>query len=198
MLLFIFLPLIGALIGWVTNYLAVRLLFRPLQPWFLPLTSVSFQGLIPKRRDEIAEKVGQVVADELFSVDELYRSMDLQTLQAEAAAAAGEAVDSWCGKKMNLLPVPFRGYCSKHLRDVVISEVTERFPGIAADLLQSLEKQVDVQGVVTAKIKELSLLEVESLVLAVARRELKQIEWLGAVLGFIIGLFQALLVYFLL
>ncbi len=52
-------PLLGAFIGYVTNYIAIRMLFRPLKPWRifgvrLPLTP----GIIPSKRHELAEKMG--------------------------------------------------------------------------------------------------------------------------------------------
>ena len=48
---FAFFPLIGAFIGLVTNWIAIRLLFRPRR------RMLGFQGLIPKYRREIAERV---------------------------------------------------------------------------------------------------------------------------------------------
>lgn len=60
----IVIPLIGAFIGWITNVLAIRLLFRPHRPFqFLFWT---FQGLIPKRRAEIAANVARVVDKDLL------------------------------------------------------------------------------------------------------------------------------------
>ncbi|HHT66442.1 MAG TPA: DUF445 family protein, partial [Clostridiales bacterium] len=50
--------IVGALIGWFTNYLAVKMLFRPIRPWRIPLTKIELQGLIPKRREEIAVTIG--------------------------------------------------------------------------------------------------------------------------------------------
>jgi uncharacterized membrane protein YheB (UPF0754 family) len=87
-----------------------------------------------------------------------------------------------------------RQYCSNYLRDTVAAEVAAHFPAIVGGLLDRMQTQVDVRQVVAEKINALPLSEVERLVLAVARRELKQIEWLGAVLGFFIGLLQAVMV----
>lgn len=61
-------PLIGAVIGYLTNALAIRMLFRPLRPVRLfglrvPLTP----GVIPRRRGELAENIGRMVARELLT-----------------------------------------------------------------------------------------------------------------------------------
>ena len=64
-------PLIGAIIGWITNVLAIKLLFRPYEPIKLPLLNYSIQGLIPKRKAEIAQSIGQVIEEELISIDDI-------------------------------------------------------------------------------------------------------------------------------
>jgi uncharacterized membrane protein YheB (UPF0754 family) len=195
-MVFILLPLLGAVIGWVTNVLAIRLLFRPLHP--VRVGPFSLQGLIPKRRGEIAANVGEVVAQRLFSVDELASHLDASSLQKEVEAVVKQAVDVWCEKKMVMLPGTVRQYCSGVLRDTVATEVARQFPDMLSIFFDRMHQQVDVQDIVAEKINTLSLVDVEAMVLDVARRELKQIEVLGAVLGFIIGLFQALLVYLML
>ncbi|MCL6583108.1 MAG: DUF445 family protein [bacterium] len=52
-------PFISALIGWFTNYLAVRMIFHPYQP--LGLGPLKIQGLVPKRREELAISIGKTV-----------------------------------------------------------------------------------------------------------------------------------------
>lgn len=194
-MIFILLPLTGAVIGWVTNVLAIRLLFRPLQPFRLgPLT---FQGLIPKRRGQIACSVGNVVAEQLFSVDELAEQLDMPAIQREMQRLVCIAVDRWCGEKIGLLPKSVRQTLSQRLSELVTAEVALQFPRMVELLITHMREQVDVRAIVERKINTLPLLEVEKLVLSVARSELKQIELLGAVLGFLIGLLQALLVFLL-
>lgn len=65
-------PLLGALIGYFTNWLAVRMLFRPYYPkkigkWRLPFTP----GIIPKRKAALASAVGKAVGEQLFTKDDL-------------------------------------------------------------------------------------------------------------------------------
>ncbi|MBS4023566.1 MAG: DUF445 family protein [Dethiobacter sp.] len=196
-MIFIALPLVGALIGWITNYIAIRLLFRPLQPVKLPLLKIAFQGLIPKRRSQIADKVAQVVDEQLFSMDEIADRLDMPMLQKEVDRLAREVVGRWCEGKMGLLPGALRQYCSSYMCDTVAAELAAHFPHMATSLLSRMQEQVDVKKVVAEKINNLALDEVEQLVLDVARRELKQIERLGAVLGFVIGLVQSLIFYLL-
>ena len=59
-LYFIFFPLVGGAIGWVTNFLAIKFLFWPRR--VLSLGPLKIQGVIPRRRRDLARAVGQVVA----------------------------------------------------------------------------------------------------------------------------------------
>lgn len=65
-------PVVGAVIGYFTNYLAVKMLFHPYDPvkigsFVLPFTP----GIIPKRRGHLAKALGQVVGNELLTGDDL-------------------------------------------------------------------------------------------------------------------------------
>ena len=50
---YIILPLTGAVIGWLTNFLAIKFLFYPRKP------ILGIQGLIPKRKEKLAEKISE-------------------------------------------------------------------------------------------------------------------------------------------
>ena len=66
--LILFLAGVGAIVGAATNYMAIKMLFRPYKPiyfmrWRLPLTP----GLIPKRRDVLAVQLGKTVSEYLLT-----------------------------------------------------------------------------------------------------------------------------------
>lgn len=70
-------PLIGAVIGYCTNYIAVKMLFRPLKPVKIGKFTLPFTpGVIPKRKDKLAQAVGTAVGQQLFTkqdVQELFQ-----------------------------------------------------------------------------------------------------------------------------
>ena len=60
-------PVIGLIIGYVTNNIAIKMLFRPLKPVYIGKRRVPFTpGLIPKEKERIAKTIGGVVSTELF------------------------------------------------------------------------------------------------------------------------------------
>ena len=87
MLSLLFSIFMGALIGYGTNTLAVEMLFRPFEPkyigkWRLPFTP----GLIPKEQNRIAESLGALLEEELFSAEAIRNA--LQAPESKAAFAA--------------------------------------------------------------------------------------------------------------
>ncbi len=67
-LVVVFMIIIGAVIGGVTNMIAVKMLFHPFRAYYIFGKRIPFTpGLIPKRRGEIAEKIGQVIEDHLLT-----------------------------------------------------------------------------------------------------------------------------------
>lgn len=65
-------PIIGGVIGYFTNYIAVKMLFRPLKPIKIGKYTLPFTpGIIPKRKPALAHALGQAVSNALLSKDEL-------------------------------------------------------------------------------------------------------------------------------
>jgi len=67
-------PAVGALIGYFTNYVAIKMLFRPYRPYYLFGKRIPFTpGLIPSKREKLAEAIAKVVKENLLT-EEVIRS----------------------------------------------------------------------------------------------------------------------------
>ena len=63
---------IGAIIGYCTNYIAVKMLFRPYKQVRIGVINVPFTpGIIPKRQPQLAKALGKAVGEQLFTKDDL-------------------------------------------------------------------------------------------------------------------------------
>lgn len=96
--------LIGALIGGMTNYLAIKMLFRPYEPvyigkWRLPFTP----GLIPKRREELAAQLGKVVTDYLVTSDSLERKVVDPQFQQQMVSMINRQIDDVVDRKLTTI-----------------------------------------------------------------------------------------------
>lgn len=65
-------PLIGAVIGYCTNYIAVKMLFRPLKEIKIGRFTLPFTpGIIPKRKNDLAAAVGKAVGNSLLTEEDM-------------------------------------------------------------------------------------------------------------------------------
>ena len=80
----LFMAFIGALIGSVTNFVAIRMLFRPYNPIYIFGKKLPFTpGLIPKRRAELAEQLGKMVVDHLLTVESIQQRILTENFRQE-------------------------------------------------------------------------------------------------------------------
>ncbi|MBI5852908.1 MAG: DUF445 family protein [Planctomycetes bacterium] len=187
-------PLLGGVIGWVTNWIAVKMIFRPIKP--RRFLGIRVQGLIGRRQKDLARSVGEVVGDHLVQHDDIikgFRNVDLDAMLTEVLER-GMAPKI---EELRNLPL-IGGFLTperiKDLRAGIVKQVMKQQDVIFEKLEEAVEKGLDVQELVEKKVAAFPVQKLESIVLKVASRELRAIEWLGGLLGVLIGVLQVLLI----
>lgn len=86
---------LGALIGYFTNDLAIKMLFRPRNPVFIGKWQLPFTpGIIPKNQRRIAEAVSRAVSGQLFTPEDLVAQLKGSAAKEEIAGKLADAVFS--------------------------------------------------------------------------------------------------------
>lgn len=191
------LTIVGGLIGWITNILAIKLLFRPIKPVKIPILNIEILGLIPKRKNEIAANIGEVISNELLSIDDILNQALNNSNGENFNSYIIDKIKNIINEKLNIIPMPFRMMASPYIDEILNKEVPDAINEISVDLLDKVKENVDIQKIVEEKINQLDLEKLEDIIIKVAKKELKHIEILGLVLGAIIGVLQGILVIFL-
>lgn len=89
-------PLIGGLIGYITNDIAVKMLFRPRSAVYIGHFHVPFTpGLIPRQRERIAASLGAVVANQLMNRDTIAAAVTSPGSVASVRAMFGKMAEKW-------------------------------------------------------------------------------------------------------
>lgn len=85
-------PAVGALIGYITNYIAIRMLFRPHQAKYFMGIHIPFTpGIIPKEKSRIAGSIGKAVSENLMNREVLEKSL----LSPEMLEKMNNAIDEF-------------------------------------------------------------------------------------------------------
>ncbi len=114
-------PLVGAFIGYMTNFVAIRMLFRPLRPWRLfgfrlPMTP----GVIPAKRHDLAENIGRMVGHHLLTSRDITKALNGVTFKTQLANVINLKVDTLLQKDLGpintIIPKHFRSYFEAGLK----------------------------------------------------------------------------------
>ena len=183
------LPIVGAIVGWTTNWLAVRMLFRPRRP--VRLFGITFLGLLPRRRKEIAASVASTVERELVRPEDIQAILANPELMMLAEIEIDRRVREFLRRKVDELPaialIVMPVDLEDRLRKSIVKHVMRALPEISGQVGSELTARFDVRKLVEDRMNRFEAERLERIVLELARRELRAIELLGAVIGAAVG-----------
>lgn len=180
---FLIFPLVGALIGAITNEIAIRMLFRPYRPVLigrlrLPLTP----GVIPAQRATIAHNIAETFEAQLFSGAEIHQFL--------TGPRARQAVDAKVGELISGLG-PF-GAMARGLQPTIVEKLLVGIEELADEAIAH-GGEFDIGKRIEDRINGMDIRELERLILGFSSKQFRHITIFGGILGFAIGLVQAVL-----
>lgn len=188
------LPLFGAFTGWFTDWLALKLIFYPKRPRGYGL--LRWQGLFLRRREQVAEHYGELIARELITPHNLFEALLHGPLADRVFAMVQRqvqrAIDAQTGVARPLVVLAVGSSRYQDLKRAVADRVMDRLPDTLEHVEDYTAEALDVKATLVHKMKELSDEEFEQLI----RPAFQADEWIlitvGAVLGFAMGELQVL------
>ena len=186
---------ISATIGWITNWVAIKMLFRPHKEINFGLFKI--QGLIPKRRAEIGSGIANIIQNELISVKDVISNIDREEFSKRLNSSIDRVLEkNLKGKVKEKFPVLQMFFTDRMAKDVsntikdIIMENQEKIFEIFSNYA---EENINFEVIISDKISNFSLDKLEEIITLLAKKELKHIEVIGAILGGLIGVAQYLI-----
>ncbi|MDR2467452.1 MAG: DUF445 family protein [Spirochaetaceae bacterium] len=212
-------PAAGAAIGYITNALAVKMLFRPLRAYHIGGRRLPFTpGIIPRNRHKLAINIAAMVEKQLLSSEVIkarcdtpeFRAMVENTLvhiienmiktyadklESEIGASAQDnSFFSFFNTSAQTIKKSVALFLFESLKRQVLSQKQiDAFTDTIIEEIPELVVSLDIQTTVREQIDAMELRDVERIVLSVMADQLTWINIFGALLGAIIGVFEALL-----
>ncbi len=186
--------MVGLIIGWLTNYLAIKLLFRPKKPINLKL--FTLHGIFPKNKSKLARNLGNVVQRDLISFSDIKKKLEDPESMHQMAEQVSIHVEDMIRDRLHktkfqqvVIPEGF----IQRIHQMVTDDIENALPKMIDKYVDKLEEKIDIFAMVEQKINNLNDEKLEQLILSITSKEFKFIEIIGGVLGFFIGCLQVLL-----
>ena len=191
------LAIIGGLIGYITNVIAIKLIFRPINPIKIPILNIEIIGMIPKRKTEIATNIAKVVEEQFISVDEITDNIITEQDKQHIIDYIKVRVKLILSEKMTLIPSTIRNLVQNYVSEIIEDEIREGIDELSEEMIIKTKNRINIKEIIENKINELDLYELETIILQIVKNELRHIEVLGLILGFFIGIVKGIITIFI-
>ncbi|MEP7256287.1 MAG: DUF445 family protein [Ferruginibacter sp.] len=182
--------LLSVFTGWITTWIAVKLLFHPSKSISLP--GLKLQGIIPKNQQAIAQQLGSMVSKEFLSFSDLEEKVtnpdNLNKLKPEIE----NHIDIFLREKLKdtfpMLSMFIGDKTINQLKGAFLLELESLFPILMKSYMARLKQDINVEKLVTEKIAGFSLVKAEEMLNKAAKNMFLYFQLMGAVIGLITGM----------
>jgi len=191
-------PLISAFVGWITNVLALRMTFYPLEFKGIP-PYFGWQGIIPSKAASMAGKAVDLITKNLVKMEDQFAQIDPARVVEEMAPELdrvskkiiNEVMETQAQTLWSTLPSSFK----EQLYETVAEDLPQTVEELMAEIKENINELFDLRGMVIATLlRDKRLLN--EMFLKCGEKEFKFIERSGGYFGFLFGLIQMVLWYF--
>lgn len=193
-------PFTYGFVGWVTNWLALKMTFYPIQFVGIP-PYLGWQGIIPRKAHKMASKSVDVITERLLNIKEVFLKVDpkkaesvfLPALESSIRYTMKEFSDSLDPKLWDLIP--------EVVREEIYHKVRRESGVTIRKVIRKLQKDIDslfdLKALVLKKLSGNNVGLVVELFKEVGAPEFRFIERSGFYFGFLLGLVQMIfMIYF--
>lgn len=186
------LPIGGVVIGYATNWLALKLIFEPVEPY--KFMFVTFQGLFMKRQKEVAKAYSEIVASEILTTQNIFqtimRGKGSEKLIKIVEHHIQDAVDKTAGLSRSLIQLTSGTKKYQTLKHHTTERFIEELPNEIRIIFDYAEEALDIEGTMCEKMANLSPKEFQGFLRPVFQEDELKLILVGAALGGLAGLLQ--------
>ncbi len=194
---YILIPLISAFIGWLTNWVAVKMLFHPKKP--INLGFMVLQGLFHRRQKDIAKKLGHTIEKKLLSHSDIHDVIRSKGFLEKINPIIETYINEFVSERLRTIH-PMMAMFPENMVELIKEKLLIEFQNMLPKLMDgagdALEEHINVKEMIREKIENFDVTELEDILFSILKSEFKMIEYIGGVLGFFIGITQLLIVRF--
>ncbi|MBI3073712.1 MAG: DUF445 family protein [Deltaproteobacteria bacterium] len=189
---FVTFTLVCAFVGWITNVLAVKMIFRPYKPW--RFAGLAYQGVLPKHQRHFAEELANVITRDFMTTGEMVSHLRADKLIANARPILDRLTERFLDDVRAALPEERRAFLQPAMIDAarvaVLAEIEKELEALLGELRTRADGLVDLNTFVADRFFAIGPKRLEAVIYAVSRNELFAIEYFGGIFGAVLGAVQ--------
>ncbi|MCG8671855.1 MAG: DUF445 family protein [Pseudomonadales bacterium] len=191
------LPLCGVLVGTITNWLAINMIFSPKNP--IKVGPFTIQGLFIKRQDEVATDFGLLIAGEIINSNNIINailkgpSSDrlFELIQKNVKRTMDETVGFT--KPFVTFSIGTKRYIE--IKNLAVDRIMEYIPEAMKHIHNYTEEAMDINATLREKMTGLTPEQFEGMLRPAFEADEWQLVALGAVIGGLVGWAQLVFVF---
>jgi uncharacterized membrane protein YheB (UPF0754 family) len=190
-------PGFGFVTGFASDWLALNLIFIPREPKKL-LGFIPVHGVLHAQRNDVTRDYAHILANDLFSADVLLEAIlhgpTSERLFAAVDKELSAALDAQAGLAKPLITLAIGTKRYRDVKDTIVQMVLERLPETLQEAKDYTAKTLDIENLIVEKMNNLTPDQYEAILRPVFKDDEMLMVTVGAVLGFLVGELQVVLV----
>jgi uncharacterized membrane protein YheB (UPF0754 family) len=192
------LPVFGFIVGWLTNYVALKIIFRPLNPYKC-CHFFTIQGIFIKRQVTVSEVFARVICEEILDTKTIWDSILNGHYHRNFDALLRLHSIDLVSKLIGGLELLFLAKMGKSklemMKDDVAGKICQKIPEIIPVSYDYITDAFQLQQTIYEKMKLLTPEEFENVLHPVFQEDEMTLIFLGGVLGMLVGVIQLFVVF---
>jgi len=189
----------GVFVGFATNFLAIRLIFRPLNPRRI-LGLFTIQGIFLKRQDVVAREYARIIKKQILTTERLFdytlRGPNPDRFSDLSKHHTDKLIDVLIGKTKAIAGVFHLDKKLNYIKNIAHYRFLEELPIAMRFVYPYANQAIDVESILSSKMAALSETEFEAFLRPVFQEDEMKLMIVGAFLGGIAAGIQFLLFFF--
>lgn len=191
------LPISGIFVGYLTNAVGLRVIFWPIEPRLFCFGRLKAHGLFLQRQRAISSIYSKVVAERILTMqnfgDEMCHGVRSPELYKVFAKCVTQSLEDTVAYSKRIFLMSLGEEVWLRFEDAVSAELWMRLPDILLDLDAYIKQALQIEDTIKQRMMALPPADFEKLLHPVFQQEEWKLILIGAVLGALVGLLQALI-----
>ena len=171
------------------------MLFHPRKP--IKFAGFTIQGIFPKNQSQFAQKLGKLVSGEFLSFEDIEQKIskpeNLQKIMPLIETQIDRFLKERLPEQMPMISMFIGEKTIGKLKTTFLQEIETLLPPVMKAYAGQLKTELDLEAIITEKVATFSSDKLEEVLYQIMAKEFRFVEWVGAVIGLMIGMIQVLI-----